>query len=99
MDGEVARRFVTIQNGDCRLSLYQGYLDPAETHLIFWRVDLGRIVDALAQRSIPLERDLKRDPAGGASASLRGDFLRSVLQCSSIEEPSHDRKRHRPRAH
>ena len=71
MDGDVARRFVTIQNGDCRISLYQGYLDPAETQLIFWQGDVERIVDALAEQSIPLERDLERDPTGAASALLR----------------------------
>src|SRR5580658_4721012 len=45
-DGGMTR---TLQAGsDCRLALYQGVLDPAETQLIFWNGDVEACADRLA---------------------------------------------------
>jgi len=41
--GEAAEgRVVTLQKADCRICLYQGVLDPAETQLTFWQGTLRR---------------------------------------------------------
>lgn len=56
VEGDVARRFVTLENGDCRLALYQGHLDPAETQLIFWQGDVAQIVETLQAQSLTFER-------------------------------------------
>jgi lactoylglutathione lyase len=40
VEGGVDIRTVTLQKGGCRLGLYQGYLQPAETQLIFWQGDI-----------------------------------------------------------
>lgn len=69
-DGALERRFVTIENGDCRLTLYQGYLDPAETQLIFVQGNVEAIAADLTAQSLTLERPLKRD-ATGIGAFLR----------------------------
>ncbi len=46
--GEAAEgRVVTLQKADCRISLYQGVLDPAETQLIFWQGDVRAIAEDL----------------------------------------------------
>lgn len=38
---------VTVQNGDCRIGLFQGHLDPDQVQLIFWQGDvLGLAEDA-----------------------------------------------------
>jgi hypothetical protein len=36
-DGRHAPGIVTLRRADCRISLYQGHLDPRETQLIFWK--------------------------------------------------------------
>jgi catechol 2,3-dioxygenase-like lactoylglutathione lyase family enzyme len=69
--GAVEKRFVTLVNGDCRLALYQGYLDPAETQLIFWQGDVDAIADQLQSRAIAFERPPTRHEGGGVGALLR----------------------------
>ncbi len=71
VDGAVANRFVTLENGDCRVTLYQGYLDPAETQLIFWQGDVEAIASELTERSLTFERGPLRDENGGVGALLR----------------------------
>ena len=38
----------TLEAGDCRIALYQGILDPAETQLIFWNGDVEACAEKLA---------------------------------------------------
>ena len=71
VEGDVGRRFVTIQNGNCQLSLYQGHLDPPETQLIFWNGDVEAIASALQQRSLTFERGPAKHDDGGTAALLR----------------------------
>jgi catechol 2,3-dioxygenase-like lactoylglutathione lyase family enzyme len=71
VDGAVANRFVSLENGDCRLSLYQGHLDPAQTQLIFWQGDVEAIANELATKSLTFERAPARHDDGGIGALLR----------------------------
>ena len=73
--GEAAEgRVVTLQKADCRISLYQGVLDPPETQLIFWQGDVAAIANDLMRKGIRFEKPptgegdgigaLLRDPDG-----------------------------------
>ena len=48
----------TLEAGDCRLALYQGILNPAETQLIFWNGE----VEACAERLVASGAELLRLP-------------------------------------
>ena len=48
----------TLEAGDCRLALYQGILNPAETQLIFWNGE----VEACAERLVAAGAELLRLP-------------------------------------
>lgn len=70
-DGDIAQRHLTLQQGDCRLCLYQGYLDPATTQLIFWQGDVAAVA-ALAQREgLNVRRGLERNAEGHVSLMLQ----------------------------
>lgn len=71
VDGSIAARFLTLQNGDCRLGLYQGHLDPAETQLIFWQGDVEAIVRDLEGKAVTFERRPAKHDDGGTAALLR----------------------------
>jgi predicted lactoylglutathione lyase len=36
---------VTVRNGDCRIGLFQGHLDPARVQLVFWQGDVLALAD------------------------------------------------------
>ncbi|HWE98384.1 MAG TPA: VOC family protein, partial [Caulobacteraceae bacterium] len=38
----------TLEAGDCRLALYEGVLNPAETQLIFWNGEVEACAERLA---------------------------------------------------
>jgi catechol 2,3-dioxygenase-like lactoylglutathione lyase family enzyme len=71
----------TLEAGDCRLALYQGILDPAETQLIFWNGDVEACADRLAtaranilrrpQLDYEDARGLAKLPNGDASLMVR----------------------------
>jgi catechol 2,3-dioxygenase-like lactoylglutathione lyase family enzyme len=73
--GRVADRHVALQNRDCCICLYQGYLDPAETQLIFWQGDVRATAKGLAERGAAFEAHYKdgalTNDAGHVSAMLR----------------------------
>ena len=69
--GSVEQRFLAVENGDCRLALYQGHLDPAETQLIFWQGDVEAIARKLEGRGVAFERPPARHDDGGVGALLR----------------------------
>ena len=70
VDGGVELRHAALQKGDCRIGLYQGHLDPAETQLMFWQGDVRAITKALGEQGLSFERELT-DEHGGSGALLR----------------------------
>jgi catechol 2,3-dioxygenase-like lactoylglutathione lyase family enzyme len=64
-------RVATVQKGDCRIGLYQGFLDPAETQLVFWQGDVEAIAGALESRGLTFERGPAQGDGGGTGAILR----------------------------
>lgn len=71
-------RVVTLQKSDCRLCLYQGFLDPPETQLIFWQGDVEGIAQDLARKGIRIEKPPARDHEGGVGALVRDPDGRPV---------------------
>jgi catechol 2,3-dioxygenase-like lactoylglutathione lyase family enzyme len=57
-------RNVTLQSNDCRLSLYQGYLDPARPQLIFWQADVEAISSELTSGGLRFARGPASDEKG-----------------------------------
>jgi catechol 2,3-dioxygenase-like lactoylglutathione lyase family enzyme len=58
----------TVEAGDCRISLFQGILDPAETQLIFWNGD----VEAYAEKLLAAGAELLRQPQHAAHQTPQG---------------------------
>jgi catechol 2,3-dioxygenase-like lactoylglutathione lyase family enzyme len=71
VDGAAESRFATLQNGDCRLSLYQGFLDPPQTQLIFWQGDVRAIAEDLTGKDLAFDRPPATHDDGGTGALLR----------------------------
>ncbi|HEY5105208.1 MAG TPA: VOC family protein [Caulobacteraceae bacterium] len=63
---DTAPRTATLHNGDCRICLYQGYLDPAQTQLIFWQGDLDAIAATVTRQGLSFFREPKSDETGEA---------------------------------
>jgi catechol 2,3-dioxygenase-like lactoylglutathione lyase family enzyme len=61
----------TLVAGDCRLALYQGILDGAETHLIFWQGEVEACAAALADAGASFVRGLETNDRGEASFMVR----------------------------
>jgi catechol 2,3-dioxygenase-like lactoylglutathione lyase family enzyme len=62
----------TLQAGnDCRLALYQGVLDPAESQLIFWQGEVEACAAALADIGASFVRGLETNDRGEASFMVR----------------------------
>jgi len=77
--GDIAQRHLTLQQGDCRLCLYQGYLDPAGTQLIFWQGDVAAVA-ALAERGgVKAHRGLLGNDEGHLSLMLQDPDGRGVF--------------------
>src|ERR1022692_156728 len=57
----------TLQGGNCRLTLFQGVLKPAETQLIFWQGDVEACAEALASKGVQFVRELETNDKGEAS--------------------------------
>ena len=71
VDGSIEARNVTLQKHDCRIGLYQGFLDPPETQLIFWQGDVDAIASDLVTEGLTFERGPMAGDGGGAAALLR----------------------------
>jgi len=70
--GEAAEgRVVTLQKADCRICLYQGFLDPAQTQLIFWQGDVEAIAKDLTAKALRFEKEPSTDDGEGIGALLR----------------------------
>lgn len=66
LDGDVEIKNVSLQKGHCRLGLYQGHLDPAETQLIFWQGDVPGIARELESLGVEFFRGPNEDENGAA---------------------------------
>jgi len=64
MVDDSVERNVTLQNADCRISLYQGYLDPAQTQLIFWQGDVEAIARDLIAKGMTFAKGPSTDDKG-----------------------------------
>jgi catechol 2,3-dioxygenase-like lactoylglutathione lyase family enzyme len=73
LDGGVDIRNVSLQKGGCRLGLFQGYLDPARTQLIFWQGDIDAIAGELKARGVAFFRGPNQDEHGKAFMLLDPD--------------------------
>jgi catechol 2,3-dioxygenase-like lactoylglutathione lyase family enzyme len=58
----------TLEAGDCRLSLYEGILDPAESQLIFWNGD----VEACAEKLAAAGADILPNPHATGNETPKG---------------------------
>jgi catechol 2,3-dioxygenase-like lactoylglutathione lyase family enzyme len=64
IDSGETPRTATLRNGDCRLGLYQGYLDPARPQLIFWQGDVAAIARDCAAKGVAPFRGPATDAVG-----------------------------------
>ena len=62
----------TVEAGDCRLALFQGVLDPAETQLIFWNGDVEAYAEKLAAAAAEIVRQPRFSQAPDARGIVRG---------------------------
>src|SRR5271165_4070361 len=70
VDGGVDIKVVGLRKGDCRLSLYQGHLDPPRMQLIFWQGDVMAIARAAMAEGLVFEEGHPRSSKDGQSAML-----------------------------
>ena len=73
VDGGVDIRTLSLLNGDCRLALYQGYLDPPAPQLIFWQGEVEAIGRDLVDMGLTLEKGPHKDDTGAALMLLDPD--------------------------
>jgi len=72
VDDSVERN-MTLRNNDCRLSLYQGYLRPARSQLIFWQGDVRSIAGHLAAKGLSFESGPASDDKGTGAMLIDPD--------------------------
>jgi catechol 2,3-dioxygenase-like lactoylglutathione lyase family enzyme len=66
-------RVAPLTNGDCRICLYQGYLDPAELQLNFWQGDVDAVAAVARREGLRFHRGPERDAAGAGMMLLDPD--------------------------
>lgn len=71
VDGGVAARHATVQKGDCRIGLYQGFLDPPTTQLIFVQGDVEAIHRRLSGQGLAFDKPPARGDGDGIGAMLK----------------------------
>jgi catechol 2,3-dioxygenase-like lactoylglutathione lyase family enzyme len=57
-------RVAPLTNGECRVCLYQGYLDPDELQLNFWQGDIDAVAALARREGMHFYREPSRDDAG-----------------------------------
>ncbi len=57
-------RVAALTNGECRICLYQGYLDPDELQLNFWQGDIDAVAAVARREGMNFYREPGRDAAG-----------------------------------
>jgi len=82
----------TLEAGDCRLALYQGILDGAETHLIFWQGEVEACAEALAAKGVAFVRALEINDRGEASFVARdpdGQLIFAIRENGVTRDAAH----------
>ena len=59
-------RMAPLTNGECRICLYQGYLDPDELQLNFWQGDIDAVAAVVRREGMGFYRGPNSDGAGAA---------------------------------
>ena len=57
-------RVAPLTNGECRICLYQGYLDPDELQLNFWQGGIDAVAALARREGMHFYREPSRDDAG-----------------------------------
>jgi catechol 2,3-dioxygenase-like lactoylglutathione lyase family enzyme len=57
-------RVAPLTNGECRICLYQGYLDPDELQLNFWQGDIDAVAAKVRREGLGFYREPNRDERG-----------------------------------
>jgi catechol 2,3-dioxygenase-like lactoylglutathione lyase family enzyme len=57
-------RVAALTNGECRICLYQGYLDPDELQLNFWQGDIDAVAAVVRREGLGFYREPGRDDRG-----------------------------------
>lgn len=57
-------RVAALTNGECRICLYQGYLDPDELQLNFWQGDVDAVAGVARREGMRFYREPSGDSAG-----------------------------------
>jgi catechol 2,3-dioxygenase-like lactoylglutathione lyase family enzyme len=57
-------RVAALTNGECRICLYQGYLDPDELQLNFWQGDIDAVAAVARREGMTFYREPHGDAAG-----------------------------------
>jgi catechol 2,3-dioxygenase-like lactoylglutathione lyase family enzyme len=96
-DGDIEIRNVTLRRGDCRLSLFQGYLEPPRTQLIFWQGRVLANARALIAKGLAFDEGHPRSAEdGGASGMLRDPDGHPIyliyMPFFFVNDPAHTRK-------
>lgn len=60
------QRVAPLTNGECRVCLYQGYLDPNELQLNFWQGDIDAVAATARREGLRFYRQPRRDDTGAA---------------------------------
>lgn len=71
VDGSVEIKVVTLQKGDCRIALYQDYLQPPVAQLTFWNGDVDEIAADLKAKGYEFERGPFTGDGGGRAALIK----------------------------
>jgi catechol 2,3-dioxygenase-like lactoylglutathione lyase family enzyme len=97
VDGDVEIRNVTLRRGDCRLALYQGYLEPPRTQLIFWQGKVQANARALIARGLTFDDGHPRQAKDGGAAGMLRDpdghpIYLIYMPFFHVNDPAHTRK-------
>jgi catechol 2,3-dioxygenase-like lactoylglutathione lyase family enzyme len=60
-------RSATLQKGDCRIGLYQGYIEPDKVQLTFWQGDVEAVSREFADKGLRFERGPNTDDEGSGA--------------------------------
>ena len=93
--GDIAQRHLTLQQGDCQICLYQGYLDPPGTQLIFWQGDVAAVAALAEREGLKVHRGLLGNDEGHLSLMLedpdgRGLFFIFIPGVERLEPTADD---------
>jgi len=95
-DGAVEIRNVTLRKGDCRLALFQGYLEPPRTQLIFWQGRVAANARALIAKGLAFDEGHPRSAKDGGAAGMLRDpdghpIYLIYMPVFHVNDPAHTR--------